>query len=799
MKRLCAAFLCIFFVLTMTLSVSAASSVPKPVIDSTKSVVRVLAEYPDGYATGSGFIIKSNSGETLIVTNYHVVEDKPYSISVWISDDETVSASILAYTDQKDMCILKLAYPVSLKPLAFAKNGAKQGEAVYAVGFPGAADYLSDREAHTSAEATITDGIVSAVRETTVAAHGTPVKILQINAAINAGNSGGPLFNADGEVTGINTLGINDSQGIFGAIDVSELENFMADHGIAIPRATNSFPWLIVGIAVAVITLSIVVIFIVKRKKKMKSPAQTTVQKTSLAEYIALHPNGIGIYNATAMLLPVAISLRDLHNNGAAHLEVSPNSIVVDTNGAVLNPATSNESNRYTSGYAAPEIYKGVSAGNLSDIYSFCAVLFFVATGHQPINSLSRAGVEYEQDEESQIDASFLEIIKSGTALEAADRIPSVQEIIIKLSAYNTQPFVNDVLLNEQPTSEEKPKKKRRNPIVIVLISVAILAIALLGTYFGCYIGAKNNARNRDFSSADKLLILSVVTELHDPDLVAYIDAGQLLENREYAKSAEAFDALGDYEDAEELTNESNYRLALQYADKNDFSKSITLLEKLNKSGYGDSREKIKEVQYRWAWSLIEEGKYIDAYEKLEDLGNYSDAQETIASLTELIYAEAQVLYSKQQHKEAKKLFNFVSPYADSKKYLTLINAWDGGGWDDPDQTVEDLIDLFYFEDATDLLLAHGMYACRFLLGTWRTSGGGYYFKMEKAKGDDYEFWCSYNLPWFDGGSFEIDDGTYFVTLSSGEYKEMYEFTLLTPNSMEVYCYKNGSTYTLYR
>ena len=221
MKRLCAAFLCIFFVLTMTLSVSAASSVPKPVIDSTKSVVRVLAEYPDGYATGSGFIIKSNSSETLIVTNYHVVEDKPYSISVWISDDETISASILAYTDQKDMCILKLAYPVSLKPLAFAQNGAKQGEAVYAVGFPGAADYLSDKEAHTSADATITDGIVSAVREATVSSYGTPTKILQINAAINSGNSGGPLFNTNGEVVGINTYGINDSQGIFGAIDVS--------------------------------------------------------------------------------------------------------------------------------------------------------------------------------------------------------------------------------------------------------------------------------------------------------------------------------------------------------------------------------------------------------------------------------------------------------------------------------------------------------------------------------------------------------------------------------------------------
>ena len=494
----------------------------------------------------------------------------------------------------------------------------------------------------------------------------------------------------------------------------------------------------------------------------------------------------------------MAISLRDLHNNGAAHLEVSPNSIVVDTNGAVLNPATLNESNRYTSGYTAPEIYKGVSAGNLSDIYSFCAVLFFVATGHQPINSLSRTGVEYEQDEESQIDASFLEIIKSGTALEAADRIPSVQEIIIKLSAYNTHPFVNDVLPNEQPTSEEKPKKKRRNPIVIILISVAILAIALLGTYFGCYIGAKNNARNRDFSSADKFLILSVVTELHDPDLVAYIDAGQLLENREYAKSAEAFDALGDYEDAEELTNESNYRLALQYADKNDFSKSITLLEKLNKSGHGDSREKIKEVQYRWAWSLIDDEKYIDAYKKLKNLGNYSDAKETLEVLTELIYVEAQALYSEQEYTEAANLFNHISPYADSKKYLVLIDARGSYAWRNPKETAEKLADIFYFEDAAELLVSSTDVACYFLLGKWTTSGGSYYFEMELRDDGEHSFWNSYNLPWYDG-SFTIEDGVYSVSNDSYEDKPQYRITLLSPDCMEIYCYKNGSTYTLYR
>lgn len=72
-------------------------SVPKPVIKDMESVVRVLAEYTDGYTTGSGFVIKSDEEETLIATNYHVVDEKPYSISVWVGENETVKASIASY------------------------------------------------------------------------------------------------------------------------------------------------------------------------------------------------------------------------------------------------------------------------------------------------------------------------------------------------------------------------------------------------------------------------------------------------------------------------------------------------------------------------------------------------------------------------------------------------------------------------------------------------------------------------------------------------------------------------------
>jgi len=270
MKRWISCFLCVLLVLAAVAAPASAEAVPESVMDSLPSVVRIEVTQPDVISSGSGFVVKSDRTETLIVTNYHVADGEAYSISVWLGAEETVSAEILAFSDQKDLCILKLSYPVALTALPLAASDSSQGEAVYAVGYPAAADILSDREAHAGADATITDGIVSAVRETTVAEHGTPVGILQISAAINPGNSGGPLFNGSGEVTGINTYGIVEAQGIFGAISASELKSFLADHGIAAEvrkaqkTAPGVFVWIIAIAAVAVMGL---LLFLLRKRR----------------------------------------------------------------------------------------------------------------------------------------------------------------------------------------------------------------------------------------------------------------------------------------------------------------------------------------------------------------------------------------------------------------------------------------------------------------------------------------------------------------------------------------------------
>lgn len=843
MKRILSVEICLIILVCLSVCAWAAAAVPEPILEAKNSVVRILSEYSDGYATGSGFVLKNSKGETLIVTNHHVVEDHPYSISVWLNDEETVNASILAYSDQKDLCVLKLAYPLDKPALALAQKEAEQGEAVYAIGFPGAADYLSDKEAHTSADATITDGIVSAVRKATVSSYGTPTQLLQINAAINSGNSGGPLLNAKGEVVGINTYGINDSQGIFGAISVEELKDFLQSQSISVPGVKGAFPWLAVVIPIMVIILAGIVAFAFfisrrKRRSALKTPSQ------SFAAYMAGHPEGIGENAAVAMLLPVALQLRDLHNNGGSHLQTAPRSITIGANGAALAPATEIEADRYSSGYAAPEIYKGSLVGNLSDIYSFCALLYAATTGKQPQNSLTRAENGEELDC-SELESGFAEILKKGMALDPGQRFTSMQELILKLSPYNIQSFAMDTAADNTPDAQMQPQekhapKRKVNRKLILAIGIPVAVVVLLGiptgVYFGCYNRACTLAENGDFVQAQKMLFAPGITKLHDTELLNYLAADELLEKRQYEDAKEAFSELDGYLHADELAQEADYRHALQLADSSDFDQSLKLMGALKEAGYRDAEEQAleiqfrkgmyllyekkeyqaarnlfkklmgegysqangmeDEVQYQWAISLIESGNCYRAHQKLKEIVDYADVKEILPQVTEAVYIEGKEDYYNEKYGAAWDMFREVNGYMDSTKYINLIHARQmGSSWDDYEGAVDSLIQIFDFEDAAEVLLENNSMATTFLRGKWKTSDGKYFFEMKKNGG------TSYDLPWFDDKGFEyyfIENGIYYLG-GTKEDKPQYKFTLLTPDSMLVYCYKNGSTYTLYR
>jgi S1-C subfamily serine protease len=143
-------------------------------------------------ALGSGFVV-DKAGH--IVTNYHVIEAAK-EIRVSFSNNESFKATVVGTDPSTDLAVLKVDAPSrALTPLALGNSDAVQvGDAVVAIGNP----FGLDR--------TVTAGIVSALQRAIMAPNGYTIDhAIQTDAAINHGNSGGPLLNARGEVIGVNS------------------------------------------------------------------------------------------------------------------------------------------------------------------------------------------------------------------------------------------------------------------------------------------------------------------------------------------------------------------------------------------------------------------------------------------------------------------------------------------------------------------------------------------------------------------------------------------------------------------
>ena len=141
---------------------------------------------------GSGFVI-DKAGH--IVTNYHVVADAQ-SIRVSFSNSESMKARIVGKDPSTDVALLKVeASSRALKPLELGNSETVQvGDQVAAIGNPLGYDR------------SISAGIVSALQRSLRSADGSPIdRVIQTDALLNHGNSGGPLLNAQGQVIGVSS------------------------------------------------------------------------------------------------------------------------------------------------------------------------------------------------------------------------------------------------------------------------------------------------------------------------------------------------------------------------------------------------------------------------------------------------------------------------------------------------------------------------------------------------------------------------------------------------------------------
>ena len=181
--------------------------------------------------TGSGFVVDDKG---LILTNNHVVENAE-SLEVTLADKSKVSAKLVGRDPNNDVAVIRIAVPrEKLTPLRLGDSAQLLvGQMAIAIGNP----FGLDR--------TLTRGVVSAVGRDLKLDTGRQIRnMIQTDAAINQGNSGGPLLNSRGEVIGINSFIFTPSGGSVGigfAVPVNTVKKVLPQ---LIARGRASHPWL---------------------------------------------------------------------------------------------------------------------------------------------------------------------------------------------------------------------------------------------------------------------------------------------------------------------------------------------------------------------------------------------------------------------------------------------------------------------------------------------------------------------------------------------------------------------------
>ncbi len=203
---------------TITQAVEKVSPAVVTVVGTVPGEMTFFGPLPDSQVSGSGVIVSTDG---YIVTNNHVVEEAK-DLSVILTDGTPLAARLVSTDVFSDLAVLKVEGQMPAVAVFGDSDALKPGETVIAIGSP-LGEFRN----------TVTVGVVSALGRALDSGQGYFIEdLIQTDAAINQGNSGGPLVNLNGEVIGINTLIV---RGGYGSSTVAE------GLGFAIPSNTVRF------------------------------------------------------------------------------------------------------------------------------------------------------------------------------------------------------------------------------------------------------------------------------------------------------------------------------------------------------------------------------------------------------------------------------------------------------------------------------------------------------------------------------------------------------------------------------
>lgn len=251
-------------------------------------IVMITTGAPDDkgnmeYWRGTGFFIGSEKeNPQYIVTNCHVVEEFILAgkalgggeLHVLFDENDEAEAYLVDYDAEKDLAVLRLEEPTDKRVALPIREPLEEslGSEAYAVGYPAAADLtVTAVNSFSQKDATVTTGSISRF----LTESGTGRRLIQTDASLGGGNSGGPLIDGAGAVIGVNTAGSKLDTNLFYAVSVSEvlplLDKNSVPYTLAGEEKSGGNTMLYAGIGAAVV--AVIVIAAVVRSKK-KKPAQ---------------------------------------------------------------------------------------------------------------------------------------------------------------------------------------------------------------------------------------------------------------------------------------------------------------------------------------------------------------------------------------------------------------------------------------------------------------------------------------------------------------------------------------------
>lgn len=172
---------------------------------------RITQVIDNAWSVGSGCILDSKG---YIITNQHVVGDEKEDVFVTLYGGDVVKGSVIWANSNLDLAVIKISVAGLPAAVMGDSDALRIGEKAIAIGNPLGFDF----------QGTLTSGVISGLNRTIEVSGVYMEDLIQTDASINKGNSGGPLMNGKGEVVGINTVKVESAEGIGFAIPINQIK-----------------------------------------------------------------------------------------------------------------------------------------------------------------------------------------------------------------------------------------------------------------------------------------------------------------------------------------------------------------------------------------------------------------------------------------------------------------------------------------------------------------------------------------------------------------------------------------------